>query len=192
MGYRRARQSLKRNLCVVTMLPSTQYHGKVCRRCGGDVRFKSDDSCLQCRRNQVRKARAAGRRPRKNNVYAGGLPCRHHGRVLRYKSNDQCVLCVKETYRRLNAHRVPQAEVGRKAKTSNRKRAITQGRSRYRGSPCKVCGRTLRYISGSCVWCKNRAHETPDQRERRLARARSYRLQCVRARKVLKELGLEL
>jgi hypothetical protein len=109
---------------------------------------------------------------------------------LRYRSDNSCVVCSRERVRK-SARARGHKPTG-KHRTKARKRAIRAGKNIYLGSPCRICGERLRYLSGSCVACKRREREreTPAARARRLKRGSDYGKRAVRALKVLKELGM--
>jgi hypothetical protein len=90
--------------------PSKRYRGAICAKHPeeGGLRYKSDDSCVICSRERVKKsARRRGHKPtgrhrtlaRKRAIRAGkniyrGSACRVCGSRLRYLSGS-CVACKK-------------------------------------------------------------------------------------------------
>lgn len=168
-----------------------------CARCGGIERYVSDHGCVRCKLEQSKARRIAATRSRKaagrSRTFRGAECPRGHR--LRFRSNGSCVECSRAAYRAANAHRTPQAEVSKRARTPNRKRALARGDRFYEGSACSKCGHAQRFTQdGSCRFCKSTHYQrlTCAAKDRQLERQRNYDRRAYRALRVLQELGIPL
>jgi hypothetical protein len=173
--------------------PPTIILGSPCRRCGGTERYR-DRGCVRCKLEQSSARRIASAKERKasgtSQTYRGRKCPRGHR--LRFRSNGKCVACDRAAYRRANKHRTPQAEVAKRARTPNRKRAMAKGARFYRGSPCLRGHDGLRFTQdGTCVECSRtyRARAPRAVKERALKRQRERDRRACRALRVLQDSG---
>jgi len=191
----KARRAAKRRTGV-TMNPK-RFLGSPCGRCGGIERYVVDHSCCSCKNEQAKARRIAATKVRNaagtSQTYRGAECPRGHR--LRLRSNGNCVQCSRAAYRAANMHRTPQAEVSKRARTPNRKKALARGDRFYDGSACSKCGHTQRFTQdGSCRTCKATHYQrmTRAAKDRQLERQRGYDRRAYRALRVLRELGIPL
>jgi hypothetical protein len=114
------------------MKKPARFLGVECRRCGGRERYAADHSCVACKADQSRARRIAADKARKaagtSQTYRGARCPRGHR--LRFRATGKCVACDRAAYRARNQHRTPLAEVHKRARTPNRKKALAKG-ARY-------------------------------------------------------------
>jgi hypothetical protein len=190
----KARRAAKRR--AGNMNPK-RFLGAPCHRCGGTERYVSDHACVRCKNEQAKARRIATTKARKASGTSHtfrGTEC-PRGHRIRFRSNGNCVECSRAAYRVANAHRTPQAEVSKQARTPNRKRALARGDRFYEGSPCSKCGNTRRFSrDGSCRFCKATHYQRLSRaaKDRQLERQRNSDRRAYRALRVLQELGIPL
>jgi hypothetical protein len=178
------------------MKRKTRFLGIECGRCGGRERYVVSHSCTACKAEQSRARRIAADKARKaagtSQTYRGAKCPRGHR--VRFRATGKCVACDRAGYYAHNEHRTRKAEVSKRARTPNRKRAMARGDRHYEGSPC-VRGHTQRFTrDGSCVECKRTYFGRAPRavKDRALKRQREHDRRAYRALKVLRELGIPL
>jgi hypothetical protein len=178
------------------MKRKTRFLGIECGRCGGRERYVVSHSCTACKAEQTRARRIAADNARKaagtSQTYRGAKCPRGHR--VRFRATGKCVACDRASYRASNQHRTPLAEVSKRARTPNRKKALAKGARYYEGGECRR-GHTLRFTrDGSCVECKRTYFGRAPRavKDRALRRQRENDRRAYRALKVLQELGIPL
>src|SRR5277367_3509641 len=107
--------------------------------------------------------------------YVGG-PCKHCGNTIRLRCNRRCVACYRQ---RVAAQGKARRE---KRKALLPKPPVYTGppvpltATRFEGSPCKICGNTIRRSSGGCYACHRLRAQARLATQRRTPGTHLYKL----------------